>query len=409
MPERKEGDANMEQAVIASAVRTPVGSFGGYFKDVTAPELGSHAIRAALERAHVAPEDVDEVILGCVLQAGLGQNPARQAALGAGLPVEVPATTINMLCGSGLKSVALASQMIRAGDADIVLAGGMENMSRSPYLVPTNRFGSRIGDVQMIDSMMHDGLIDAFEHYPMGITAENVAEEYGISRAEQDEFAASSQQKAERAIAAGVFKEEIVPIEIPQKRGEPRVVDNDEFPRPGTTVEALAGLRPAFRTDGGTVTAGNASGLNDGAAAVVVMSESQARERGLTPLGVVESYASVGVPPRIMGIGPIPATRKALAKAGLSIADIDLFELNEAFAAQSLAVCRELDIPQDRLNPHGGAIAIGHPIGASGGRILVTLLHELKRRRLDRGVAALCVGGGQGQAAVIRRTTALPS
>jgi acetyl-CoA C-acetyltransferase len=397
----------MEQAVIVSAVRTPVGSFGGYFKDVTAPELGSHAIRAALERANVAPEDVDEVILGCVLQAGLGQNPARQAALGAGLPVEVPATTINMLCGSGLKSVALASQMIRAGDADIVLAGGMENMSRSPYLVPTNRFGARIGDVQMIDSMMHDGLIDAFEHYPMGITAENVAEEYGISRAEQDEFAASSQQKAERAIADGVFKEEIVPIEIPQKRGEPRVVDNDEFPRPGTTVEALAGLRPAFRTDGGTVTAGNASGLNDGAAAIVVMSESQARERGLTPLGVVESYASVGVPPRIMGIGPIPATRKALAKAGLNIADIDLFELNEAFAAQSIAVCRELDIPQDRLNPHGGAIALGHPIGASGGRILVTLLHELKRRKLERGVAALCVGGGQGQAAVIRRTSAL--
>jgi acetyl-CoA C-acetyltransferase len=395
----------MEQAVIVSAVRTPVGSFGGYFKDVTAPELGSHAIRAALERAHVAPDDVDEVILGCVLQAGLGQNAARQAALGAGLPVEVPATTINMLCGSGLKSVALASQMIRAGDADIVVAGGMENMSRSPYLVPTNRFGARMGDVQMIDSMMHDGLTDAFEHYPMGITAENVAEEYDISRAEQDEFAAASQQKAERAIAAGVFKEEIVPIEIPQKRGEPRVVDNDEFPRPGTTAEALAGLRPAFRKDGGTVTAGNASGLNDGAAAIVVMSESQARERGLTPLGVVESYASVGVPPRIMGIGPIPATRKALAKVGLNIADIDLFELNEAFAAQSLAVCRELDIPQDRLNPHGGAIALGHPIGASGGRILVTLLHELNRRKLERGVAALCVGGGQGQAAVIRRTT----
>ncbi len=395
----------MEHAVIVSAVRTPVGSFGGSFKDVTAPDLGSHAIRAALERAHVAPGDVDEVILGCVLQAGLGQNAARQAALGAGLPVEVPATTINMLCGSGLKSVALASQMIRAGDADVVVAGGMENMSRSPYLVPTHRFGARMGDAQMIDSMMHDGLTDAFEHYSMGITAENVAEEYGISRAEQDEFAAASQQKAERAIAAGIFAEEIVPIEIPQKRGEPRVVGSDEFPRPGTTVEALAGLRPAFRTDGGTVTAGNASGLNDGAAAIVVMSESQARERGLTPLGLVESYASVGVPPRIMGIGPIPATRKALAKAGLNIADIDLFELNEAFAAQSLAVCRELDIPQDRVNPHGGAIALGHPIGASGGRILVTLLHELKRRGLERGVAALCVGGGQGQAAVIRRTT----
>jgi acetyl-CoA C-acetyltransferase len=394
----------MEQAVIVSAVRTPVGSFGGYFKDVGAPELGSHAIRAALERAQVAPEDVEEVVLGCALQAGLGQNPARQAALGAGLPVEVPATTINMLCGSGLKSVALASQMIRAGDADIVLAGGMENMSRAPYLVPTNRFGARMGDVQMIDSMTHDGLIDAFEHVHMGITAENVAEEYGISREEQDEFAALSQQKAERAIEAGVFKEEIVPIEIPQKRGEPRVVDNDEHPRPGTTVEALAGLRAAFRKDGGTVTAGNASGVNDGAAAIVVMSERQARERGLTPLGLVESYASVGVQPRIMGIGPVPATRKALAKADLSVTDIDTFELNEAFAAQSLAVLRELDLPDDRVNPHGGAIALGHPIGASGGRILVTLLHEMKRGQLERGVATLCVGGGQGQAAVIRRT-----
>ena len=394
----------MEQAVIVSAVRTPVGSFGGYFKDMGAPELGSHAIRAALERAQVAPEDVEEVVLGCVLQAGLGQNPARQAALLAGLPVEVPATTINMLCGSGLKSVTLASQMIRAGDADVVLAGGMENMSRAPYLVTTNRFGARMGDVQMIDSMTHDGLTDAFEHVHMGITAENVAEEYSISRDEQDEFAALSQQRAERAIEAGVFKEEIVPIEIPQKRGEPRVVDNDEFPRPGTTVESLAGLRAAFRKDGGTVTAGNASGVNDGAAAIVVMSEREARKRGLTPLGLVESYASVGVPPRIMGIGPIPAIRKALAMANLTVTDIDLFELNEAFAAQSLAVCRELDLPEDRVNPHGGAIALGHPIGASGGRILVTLLHEMTRSRLERGVAALCVGGGQGQAAVIRRT-----
>jgi acetyl-CoA C-acetyltransferase len=394
----------MEQAVIVSAVRTPVGSFGGYFKDVAAPELGSHAIRAALERAQVAPEEVEEVLLGCVLQAGLGQNPARQAAILAGLPVEVPATTINMLCGSGLKSVALAAQIIRAGDADIVLAGGMENMSRAPYLVTTNRFGARMGDVAMLDSMTSDGLTDAFEHVHMGITAENVAEEYKISREDQDEFAAESQQRAERAIEAGVFKEEIVPIEIPQKRGEPRVVDNDEFPRSGTTVEALAGLRTAFLKDGGTVTAGNASGVNDGAAAIVVMSESKARERGLTPLGLVESYASVGVPPRIMGIGPIPAIRKALATANLTVADIDLFELNEAFAAQSLAVCRELSLPPDRVNPHGGAIALGHPVGASGGRILVTLLHEMTRSRLERGVAALCVGGGQGQAAVIHRT-----
>ena len=393
----------MEHAVIVSAVRTPVGSFGGYYKDVAAPVLGSHAIRAALERAQVAPEDVDEVLLGCVLQAGLGQNPARQAAMGAGLPVEVPATTINMLCGSGLKSVALASQMIRAGDAEIVVAGGMENMSRAPYLVMSNRFGARMGDVQMLDSMTHDGLMDAFEQVHMGITAENVAEEYGISREEQDEFAALSQQKAQRAIEAGVFKEEIVPIEIPARRGETLVVENDEYPRPGTTVEALAGLRPAFRKDGGTVTAGNASGVNDGAAAIVVMSESEARRRELTPLGLVESYASVGVAPRIMGIGPIPAARKALERANLSIADIDLFELNEAFAAQALAVCRELELPADRVNPHGGALALGHPVGASGGRILVTLLHEMRRSQFERGLAALCVGGGQGQAAVIRR------
>jgi acetyl-CoA C-acetyltransferase len=281
----------------------------------------------------------------------------------------------------------------------------MENMSRAPYLVPSNRFGSRMGDVQMIDSMIHDGLMDAFEHVHMGITAENVAEEYGISREEQDEFAALSQQKAERAIEQGVFKEEIVPIEVPgKKRGETRLVDNDEHPRAGTTGEMLAKLRAAFRKDDGTVTAGNASGVNDGAAAIVVMSERAARERGLEGLGVVESYASVGVEPRVMGIGPIPATRKALEKAGLGVGDVDLFELNEAFAAQSLAVRRELDLPEDKVNPHGGAIALGHPIGASGGRILVTLLHEMKRGELERGVATLCVGGGQGQAAVVRRT-----
>jgi acetyl-CoA C-acetyltransferase len=391
----------MEQAVIVSAVRTPVGTFGGYFKDVPAPELGSHAIRAALERAQVSPEEVQEVLLGCVLQAGLGQNPARQAAIGAGLPVEVPATTINMLCGSGLKSVTLASQIIRAGDADVIVAGGMENMTRAPYLVPSGRFGARMGDTQMIDSMVHDGLMDAFEHVHMGVTAENVAEDYGITREEQDDFAAKSQQKAERAIAQGIFKEEIVPIEVPQKKGEPWLVDNDEHPRPGTTGETLARLRAAFRKDGGTVTAGNASGVNDGASAIVVMSQRMAEERGLEPLGVVESYASVGVEPRVMGIGPIPATRRALEKIGLGVEDVDLFELNEAFAAQSLAVRKELGLPEDRVNPHGGAIALGHPIGASGGRILVTLLHEMKREGLQRGVATLCVGGGQGQAAVI--------
>jgi acetyl-CoA C-acetyltransferase len=391
----------MQQAVIVSAVRTPVGTFGGYYKDVPATELGSHAIRAALERAQVAPEEVDEVLLGCVLQAGLGQNPARQAAIGAGLPVEVPATTLNMLCGSGLKAVTLAAQIIRAGDADIIVAGGMENMTRAPYLVPSGRYGARMGDTQMLDSMVHDGLIDAFGDIHMGITAENVAEDYGITREQQDDFAAKSQQKAEQAIADGIFKEEIVPVEVPQKKGEPRLVDTDEHPRAGTTAATLGKLRTAFRTEGGTVTAGNASGVNDGASALVVMSQSVATERGLQPLGVIESYASVGVEPRVMGIGPITATREALAKVGLGVEDVDLFELNEAFAAQSLAVRNELGIPEDHVNPHGGAIAIGHPIGASGGRILVTLLHEMKREHLHRGVATLCVGGGQGQAAVI--------
>ena len=391
----------MENAVIVSAVRTPVGSFGGQFKDVAATELGAIAVRAALERAEIAGEEVDEVVLGCVLQAGLGQNPARQAAIGAGIPKEVPATTINMVCGSGLKAVAIASQMIRAGDVDIVVAGGMENMTRAPYLMPSGRFGARMGDVQLIDSMVHDGLWDAFNDIHMGITAENLAEQYDISREEQDEFAASSQQKAERAVADGIFKDEIAPIEVPVKGGT-RTVDSDEHPRAGTTAEALGKLRAAFRRDGGTVTAGNASGLNDAAAAIVVVSASRANERGLQTFGTVESYASVGVEPKIMGIGPVPAVRKALANAGLELGDIDLFELNEAFAAQSLAVLRELDIDQERINPPGGAIAIGHPIGASGGRILVTLLHEMRRRDSRRGLATLCVGGGQGQAAVIR-------
>jgi acetyl-CoA C-acetyltransferase len=391
----------MEDAVIVSAVRTPVGSFAGEFKDVPATELGAHAVRAALERAGISGDEVEEVVLGCVLQAGLGQNPARQSAIAAGIPKEVPSTTINMLCGSGLKSVAIASQMIRAGDADVVVAGGMENMTRAPYLLPAARFGFRMGDAEVVDSMVHDGLWDAFNDIHMGVTAENLADQYGIGRQEQDEFAADSQQKAERAIADGVFKDEIMPIEVPVKGGT-RVVDNDEHPRAGTTADALAKLRAAFRRDGGTVTAGNASGVNDGAAAIVVMSASRANERGLRTFGTVESYASVGVEPKIMGIGPVPAVRRALAKAGLELGDIDLFELNEAFAAQSLAVLRELNIDHERINPHGGAIALGHPIGASGGRILVTLLHEMRRRDSRRGLATLCVGGGQGQAAVIR-------
>ena len=391
----------MEDAVIVSAVRTPVGSFGGQFKDVAATDLGARAVRAALQRVEIAGEEVDEVVLGCVLTAGLGQNPARQAAIGAGIPKEVPATTINMVCGSGLKAVAIASQMIRAGDVELVVAGGMENMTRAPYLIPSARFGARMGDAELIDSMVHDGLWDAFNDIHMGITAENLAEQYGISRKEQDEFAAGSQQRAERAVAEGIFKDEIVPIDVPAKGGTRRVED-DEPPRAGTTAETLAKLRTAFRHDGGTVTAGNASGLTDGAAAIVVMSASKATERGLETFGTVESYASVGVEPKIMGIGPVFAVRKALANAGLQLGDIDLFELNEAFAAQSLAVLRELNIDPERINPHGGAIALGHPIGASGGRILVTLLHEMRRRDSGRGIAALCVGGGQGQAALIR-------
>jgi acetyl-CoA C-acetyltransferase len=391
----------MEEPVIVSAVRTPVGAFGGVFKDISATELGAHAVRAAIERAGINPQEVDEVLLGCVLQAGLGQNAARQAALGAGIPKEVPATTVNMLCGSGLKSVALASQIIRAGDAEIVVAGGMENMSRAPYLVPTGRFGARMGDATMIDSMQHDGLVDAFNDILMGVTAENVAEQFGVSRSDQDAFAAASQQKAEQAVGDGVFRREIVPIEVPEKRGT-RLIDNDEAPRAGITADGLARLRPVFVRENGTVTAGNSSGINDGAAALVVMSARRAAELGIDPLGTVESHASVGVEPRIMGIGPIPAVRVALARAGLQLEDIDLFELNEAFAAQSLAVIRELGLDPERINPHGGAIALGHPIGASGGRILVSLLHEMRRRNAGRGVAALCVGGGQGQAAVIR-------
>ncbi len=391
----------MNQAVIVSAVRTPVGSFGGQFKHVSATELGALAVRAALERAGVAAANVDEVILGCVLQAGLGQNPARQAAMAAGIPKEVPATTINMLCGSGLKAVAIAAQMIRAGDVDVVVAGGMENMTRAPYLMPAARFGARMGSTELIDSMVHDGLTDAFDDSHMGMTAENIADQYGITREEQDEFAARSQIRAEQAIQEGVFRDEIVAVEVPDKGGT-RLVEIDEHPRAGTTIETLSRLRAAFRNASGTVTAGNASGVNDGAAAIVVMSARAAGERHLDSMGVVEAYASVGVEPRLMGIGPVPAVRKALARAGLELADIDVFELNEAFAAQSLAVIRELGITGQRINPHGGAIALGHPIGASGGRILVTLLHEMKRTHAHRGIATLCVGGGQGQAAIVR-------
>jgi acetyl-CoA C-acetyltransferase len=391
----------MDEPVIVSAVRTPVGTFGGALKDVPATELGARAIVAALARANLAPDQVDEVLMGNVLQAGLGQNPARQAAMGAGIPKEVPATTINMVCGSGLKAIALASQIIKAGDAEIVVAGGMENMSAAPYLVPTGRFGARMGDARLIDSMTHDGLTDAFNDYHMGITAENVADQFGVSREDQDAFALKSQEKAVAAIEAGTFKDEIVPIEVPVKHGT-RLVDDDEAPRPDTSAEKLAKLRPAFLRDGGTVTAGNASGINDGAAAVVVMSAARAQALGLEPFGSLETHASVGVDPAIMGIGPVPAMRVALARGELQLRDVDLFELNEAFASQALAVMREMGIEPERINPNGGAIALGHPIGASGARILVSLLHEMRRRDSHRGLAALCVGGGQGQAAIVR-------
>jgi acetyl-CoA C-acetyltransferase len=390
----------MEQAVIVSAMRTPVGRFGGQFKNVSAVELGACAISGALEQAGIDGADVDEVLLGCTLQAGQGQNPARQAAIAAGIPEESPATTLNMVCGSGLKSVAIASQMVRTGDVDVVVAGGMESMTQAPYLVPTERFGARMGPAQMIDAMIHDGLWDAFNDIHMGITAENLAELYGISREEQDELAATSQRRAALALEHGVFNDEIVPVEVREKSGT-RLIDTDESPRPETTLEALAKLRPAFVKDRGTVTAGNASSINDGAAAVLIMSAREASERGMTPLGRVESYASAGVDPKIMGIGAAVAARKALSLAGLDLNDINVLELNEAFAAQALAVIKELGIEPERPNPHGGAIALGHPIGASGGRILVTLLHQLRRTHGERGLAALCVGGGQGQAMIV--------
>jgi acetyl-CoA C-acetyltransferase len=390
----------MADAVIVSAVRTPIGSFGGIYASVPATELGAIAIRAALERAGLEPGQVDEVLMGNVLQAGVGMGPARQAAISAGIPVSVPATTINKLCGSGLKAVALAAQAIRLGDAEIVIAGGMENMSRAPYLAMDNRFGVRMGDGTLVDSMLHDGLIDAMEHCHMGITAENVAEQWHVSREDQDRFAGESQRRAAHSLQTGVFEAEIVGVQVPQRRGEPVMVTKDESPRPESTEETLAGLRTAFHKEG-TVTAGNATGLNDGAAAVVVMSDRKAAELGLRPLALIRSYASAGVEPRIMGIGPVPAVQGALHKAGIAGGDIDLWEVNEAFAAQAVAVSRELDIDRERLNVNGGAIALGHPIGASGARILVTLLHEMGRRNSHLGVASLCIGGGMGIALVV--------
>jgi acetyl-CoA C-acetyltransferase len=392
----------MHEAVIVSAVRTPIGSFMGSLTALSATELGAIVVKSALERAGVSPNQVDEVILGNVLQSGLGQNPARQAAIKAGLEDRIPAMTINKVCGSGLKSVMLAAQAIRAGDADVLVAGGMESMSNAPYLMPGVRSGYRMGDQKVIDSMIKDGLWCAFCDIHMGNTAENIADRYSLTRSSQDEFSAWSQQKAEAAIKAGRFKDEIVPVAVPQRKGDPVVFDTDEFPRSGTTAEKLGNLRPAFQKDG-TVTAGNASGINDGAAGLVVMSADKAKALGLQPLAKIVSYASAGVDPAVMGLGPIDATKKALARAGLTVADIDLIESNEAFAAQSLAVAQTLGFPDEKVNVNGGAIALGHPIGASGARILVTLLHEMQKRDNHYGLATLCIGGGQGVSMVVER------
>ena len=387
-------------AVIVSACRTPIGSFGGALKDLTAPELGAIVVREAIARANVPANDVGDVILGCVLQAGAGMNVARQAALQAGLPIDVPAETVNRVCGSGLQAVVHAAEAIRVGYVDTVVAGGTESMSNAPYLLKGARWGYRMGNAEAIDSMLAEGLTCAIAECHMGITAEEVASRYGVTRGDQDAFSAESQRRAVEAIQQGSFRAEIVPVSIPQKKGEPRVVDQDEFPRAGTTVEKLAALKPAFKKDG-SVTAGNASGINDGASALVVVSEQKARSLGTHPLARVVSYASTGVDPRVMGIGPIPAVRRALERAGLSIDAIDLFELNEAFAAQSVAVVRELGIDPARVNVHGGAIALGHPIGASGARVLTTLIHALRARSLRYGVASLCIGGGMGIAMVV--------
>ncbi|EIW15799.1 MULTISPECIES: acetyl-CoA C-acetyltransferase [Pelosinus] len=392
----------MKEVVIVSAVRTAIGAYNGSLANVSAVELGALVIKEAIKRANIDPSQVSEVIMGNVLQAGLGQNPARQAALKAGVPLQVPALSINKVCGSGLEAVNLAARTILAGDGDVVVAGGMESMSNAPYLLEKARRGYRMGHSELIDSMIKDGLWCATNDYHMGITAENVAQQYGITRQLQDELAVSSQEKALHAILEGRFEDEIVPVVIPQKKGDPIVFAADEHPKKGTTVEKLAALRTAFKKDG-TVTAGNASGLNDGAAALVVMSLDKAKELGLTPIARFVSSGSAGVDPGIMGIGPVPATQKALDKAKLTVADLDLIEANEAFAAQFLAVGKELGFDQSKVNVNGGAIALGHPVGASGARILVTLLYAMKQRDAKVGLATLCIGGGQGVATIVEK------
>jgi len=392
----------MKEIVIASAVRTAVGSFGGSLKNIRPDKLGAICIKEAIKRANITVNDVDEVLFGSVLQSGYGQGVARQSAIHAGLPVEVPATTINMICGSGLKSVSMAMQSIVAGDNEIVIAGGTENMSMAPYLLKNARWGQRMGDGKLYDPMVKDGLWDVFNDYHMGITAENVAELYKITREELDEFSAISQNKAEKAKKSGRFEDEIVPVEIPQKRKDPIIFKDDEFIRDGATFEGLSKLRPAFKKDG-VVTAGSSSGINDGAAALVIMSKEKADELGIKPMATIVAHASAGVDPSIMGTGPIAATRKAIKKTNYEIKDLDLIEANEAFAAQAIAVNRELGFDTEKVNVNGGAIAIGHPIGASGARILVTLLHEMEKRDSKLGLATLCIGGGMGEALIVKR------
>lgn len=392
----------MNSVAIVSAVRTAVGKFGGSLKDFNPGQLGSIVLKETLKRSEVNPVDIDEVIIGNVLPAGHGQNVARQAAIAAGIPIEVSSYTVNKVCGSGLKSVILGAQSIMTGDAEIVLAGGVECMSQAPYLLKKARWGAKMGNDEMVDSMVYDGLWDIFNDYHMGVTAENVAQKYNVTREDQDEFSAKSQNKAESAIQAGKFKNEIVPIEVPQSKGSPISFSQDEFPRFGTTQETLAKLKPAFKKDG-TVTAGNSSGINDGAAAILLMDSEIAEENGIKPLATIEGYGSYGVEPGLMGMGPVHATRIALERADMNISQIDLVELNEAFAAQSVAVIRELKLNPDIVNVNGGAIALGHPIGASGTRILVSLLHELKDRNCRYGLSSLCVGGGQGISMIVRR------
>ena len=392
----------MREVVIASAVRTAIGTFGGALKDVPAADLGAIVIKEAVNRAGIKPELVNEVVMGNVIQAGLGQNVARQAAVKAGLPIEIPAMTLNMVCGSGLRSVALAAQMIKAGDCDVVVAGGMENMSRAPYALETTRWGQRMGDGKLVDTMIKDALSDALNNYHMGVTAENIVKEWGLTREELDEFSLNSQLKAEKAIKEGKFKDEIVPVMVPQRKGEPKVFDTDEGPRFGSTMEGLARLKPCFIKDG-KVTAGNSSGINDGAAAFVVMSAEKATELGVTPLATIVSYGHKGLDPAIMGYGPFHATKAAMENANLTVEDMDLIEANEAFAAQSIAVAKDLHFDMSKVNVNGGAVALGHPVGASGARILVTLLHEMQRRDAKKGLATLCIGGGMGTAMIVER------